>query len=326
MYTAIYSIIEGGKASHYFSKHGGLDAVPYLALWAAQEGYPDQKIDDTFPALEACDLYPGYAGGKMFEPISEMKLTAIRTRFGLESAAGKHIILDLDRNLATVIHNSACGAEPKQDYTVHLDEAADCLQAARQKAPPDSPDHVVALNLAMREKLAGIAGTADPDPLPQLDLDQAQKYSAAQRAIYTVIENGGRADFYAANQQDFDPIWALTEAVSNAREHSIGLIETIENMDRDGCIVRGLPVKDRLMERLDENTAAHLHAVFQTSFRIGSRFTFDFDNRRIAMEQLKDCFAHNVRNGAWPMPRTLCNYLDGIQEQSQQTGPSMDQL
>ena len=122
------------------------------------------------------------------------------------------------------------------------------------------------------------------------------------KAIYIVVENSTRTDFYTNRSDGFEMPLVLTKAVSTAREHGVGYTEALENLAATGEYRPGLPVQDRMFENLKPETAAEMNDGFQLNHLIGQRVIFDFDNRKMSWEHDPVVCRLFVQDGARSIP------------------------
>jgi len=127
------------------------------------------------------------------------------------------------------------------------------------------------------------------------------------KAIYIAVENGIRADFYTTATKGLDLPLVLTYVISNAREHEVGYIKTMENLSDYGTYRPDIPVKDRMFERLSPRQAIDLNESFMADHFIAQRIIFDFDRREMSIEHDPDICPLPIHDGTWDMPDVIFN-------------------
>lgn len=65
------------------------------------------------------------------------------------------------------------------------------------------------------------------------------------------------------------------------------------------------------MERLDMAMLDRLSEMFESTYEIGARVVFDFEDRQIYVNYIPECFAEPVQNVQCAMPEAVFQRLEG---------------
>lgn len=299
MSSAIYSVIEHGKISHFYSYRGGRYDMPILALQFRESRYPDRPVSEILPTVHLSDLYKWTTFDDiLFPSISEPELKPLRAAFG-RGDLDMHVVLDMDNDSATFFHNSS---DRRPSFSVPISAALQGLRDIYQKAPRQGLT-IPQLEQKIQEKLKDLAQPVLIDPLAQI---KEHDERAESRALVTVIDGGERADFYSSElDSEFDMPWALTQAVEIARQKEVGIIAAFEHLGIDGEYHPELPVKEKTFERMDEEAVVRLTGGFQRDGWLGKLIGFDFDSGRMSLRHDHILCTRPMRDGEWELPASV---------------------
>ena len=125
--------------------------------------------------------------------------------------------------------------------------------------------------------------------------------------LYEIREAGAPHTFLSA--AGLWPESLLSMTADAVRTQGLSFAESLDNLDRQGNFIPGLPAQLRLAERLPAETAEWLTEGFGSTTQIAQRVVLDFDSKTISMEFNSEVFPHS---GQWALMEQSISMPDAV--------------
>ena len=291
MNKAVYSVIENGKTTCFYTDHAGgyNNALAVLrSIYKAQNAIRSVNLKNTAADLMKEILYDRnnfnvaeeLDGSTIFENINHHKAMELLADLKSNEGTATHLILDFDNQLIGFEHSS--DNVSSENFSVSFDEAYECVRIAENDVyrEQDHPKYIV-MEQSLRANLRIRAGlNQEPfTPTPEMKT----------KAIYSFSEKGEIHHFYS------DQAGGLTTPFSVLKELA-GMQHALHRRDIDITelvpLIRGKDIRDpdekcKVFKSLLPEQATELLDSFGKSTEAFTHIMLDLDNK-IVFYRLND--------------------------------------